>query len=604
MPGVDDPDDVPPIGSDGVDTSAPLLHRRTRRRTFLLAGNAIIGGLGAAVVYRGFQHPTPVAGPHSGQQPNAAPQLRVRRSITDLQDQYMAANRKPLEDLWRAWIGVKQLPPEDPRSFFTLGGYHGLPFRGIGATDPHFWGGYCHHGNVLFPTWHRLYLVKMEEALRSMPGCQDVTLPYWDETSADSLANGIPWALTRKTVELDGQTISNPLRSFIFNADVVESITTDGPAYGKPKGYETVRYPLSGLIGTPAASAATAAHNALYPDYDHNVMLLNQNITNWLAGTIVIGGQPERKGQIADNYRKCLDAPNYTVFSNMTSSSQWNDEVTHNSRPGPTVQSVDVPHNGIHLAVGGCDVPGYNQSPIEGANGDMGENETAGFDPIFFFHHCFVDRVFWLWQQRHGATDQLEILAGYRGTNSSDWQGPTPGRQPNTPLDLNTPLHPFTKPDGTPYTSADCINIETGLGFTYGPGSLQDLPAPAEPAPGRNSRVIAVSGINRGDIRGSFLVSAFGTTGGRRVHLGTEAVLSSWNVGDCADCDVKAFFEVPPVTSGIMPRATELMLAEKSSYEVEVHTHDRVIHPRGPVPATMRENPLPDDQPDFGFEIR
>lgn len=30
-----------------------------------------------------------------------------------------------------------------------------------------------------------------------------------------------------------------------------------------------------------------------------------------------------------------------------------------------------------------------------GSHGDMGENETAAFDPIFFFHHCNIDRMFW-----------------------------------------------------------------------------------------------------------------------------------------------------------------------------------------------------------------
>jgi tyrosinase len=63
---------------------------------------------------------------------------------------------------------------------------------------------------------------------------------------------------------------------------------------------------------------------------------------------------------------------------------------------------------------------------FRGANGDIGENENAGFDPIFFFLHCNVDRVFWMWQQRHQATEQLEIVSGYPGTNNAfDSQGPT-----------------------------------------------------------------------------------------------------------------------------------------------------------------------------------
>jgi tyrosinase len=585
--------------------AVPLWQRLSSRRKILVGAVAMVAVFAAAVGYRGFERRRPVIRPNSSPERNAKPQLRVRPSITDLQNQYTAGNKRPLEQLWRAWIGIERLPANDPRSFFTLAGYHGEPFRGPGATDEHYWGGYCQHGDVLFPTWHRVYLLKLEEALRSVPGCQDVTLPYWDETGADSLANGIPWALTRQTVELDGHTIPNPLRSFAFNADIVDNVKSDNLDYSKPKGYETVRYPLSGLVGTPDDSAATTAHNAQFPDYDHNVALLNQNITTWLAGTELINGKPDREGQVADNYQKCLDAPNYTVFSNKTSADQWNKD---NSPQGPLVQSLEAPHAGIHLAVGGFDVPNHpDRSPIAGANGDMGENETAAFDPIFFFHHCFVDRVFWLWQQRHGATDKLDIIAGYAGTDSHT-QGATPGMEPETPLTLDTPLYPFTKADGTPYTSMDCINIEK-LGITYGPGSLQGPPAPRTPT-GQDSRVIAVSGINPATIHGSFLVSAFGTTGGERVHLGTEAVLSHWNVSDCANChthpEVKAFFGVPPAATGLMRAATEDMLADTSSYAVEVRTRYGVIQPREPTTALAPQTRAAEinGQPDFRFEIK
>jgi tyrosinase len=63
---------------------------------------------------------------------NATPQLRVRRSIQELQDEYTAGDKKPLENLMRAWKAIKELPADDPRSFFMLGGYHGEPFRGAG----------------------------------------------------------------------------------------------------------------------------------------------------------------------------------------------------------------------------------------------------------------------------------------------------------------------------------------------------------------------------------------------------------------------------------------------------------------------------------------
>jgi len=194
--------------------------------------------------------------------------LRIRRSITDLQDDYTKGNKKPLEDVMRAWKGIKELPPNDPRSFFMLGGFHGEPFRGAGWGNSSYWGGYCNHGNVLFPTWHRVYLLKLEEALRSIDGCADVALPFWDETSDDSLKNGIPWALTQETFVLDGETIANPLRSFVFTANITDNIGSDDPSYSKPKGYETVRYPLSGLVG-PSDIAKTKAHNAQFPDPAH-----------------------------------------------------------------------------------------------------------------------------------------------------------------------------------------------------------------------------------------------------------------------------------------------------------------------------------------------
>src|SRR5215469_1822763 len=86
----------------------------------------------------------------------------------------------------------------------------------------------------------------------------------------------------------------------------------------------------------------------------------------------------------------------------------------------------------------------------------LGENETASFDPIFFFHHCFVDKVFWDWQNQHHATKKFDIIEGYPGTNSVDSQGPTPGVAGGTWLTLKSPLDPFKKgdnPDGPPMTS-------------------------------------------------------------------------------------------------------------------------------------------------------
>lgn len=72
--------------------------------------------------------------------------LRVRRSLEALQDDHENGKKKPLEPLMRAWKGIKELPPDDPRSFVTIG-----DFRGAGWGNPSYWGGYCNHGTSSFP---------------------------------------------------------------------------------------------------------------------------------------------------------------------------------------------------------------------------------------------------------------------------------------------------------------------------------------------------------------------------------------------------------------------------------------------------------------------
>ena len=221
---------------------------------------------------------------------------------------------------------------------------------------------------------------------------------------------------------LDGETIPNPLRSFVFNRNIKDHISSDDPDYSKPAGYETVRYPLSGLVGDERSREDHGAQRPV-PDYEQNVKLLDENVVAWLTTQIVVDGKVILTN-VNKKYRDCLNAPNYTVFSNTTSAAEWNDNLASGIEP---VVPLESPHNSIHLAVGGCDIPNYDRSPIDGANGDMGENDTAGLDPIFFFHHCFVDRVFWIWQKRHSCTDRLEIIPEYPRHQLGRQPGPDAG---------------------------------------------------------------------------------------------------------------------------------------------------------------------------------
>ncbi len=489
----------------------------------------------------------------------ATKNLKLRVSLLDLQIAYEKGNKKPLEDLMRAWKGIKELPPESPHSFFVLGGFHGEPFRAAGATDYNYWGGYCNHGNVLFPTWHRVYLLKLEEALQSIKGCENVSLPFWDETNDDTLKNGVPWPLTDEYFTFsNGETIPNPLRSFVLPVALEDKAIEDGTYnYSKPEGYETVRYPYSGLVGTPEDAAATEVHNAKYP-YNVGTAYLNDNVITWLTSSEIPNPNathPER-GFVLKQFENCLNAPNYTVFSNTTSAAEWNSQLDQGVDP---ITPLESPHNSIHLAVGGFDAPGYRASKVEGANGDMGENNTAGLDPIFFFHHCNIDRVFWLWQKKFKKTEQIELIAEYPGTNSSDGgTQPAVGQSPNSYLTLDSPLYPFKKSNivGDYYTSNDCVNIHN-LGYDYGKGSLDELAKPLlkAAAPVKSGgQLIKITKLNRAARKGSFIIAAYSHTidengNPQKELLGFEAVLSRWNVVKCANClthlETKAFIKIP-----------------------------------------------------------
>lgn len=53
-------------------------------------------------------------------------------------------------------------------------------------------------------------------------------------------------------------------------------------------------------------------------------------------------------------------------------------------------------HDQIHGWTGG------NNGTI---GGDMGSVAVAAFDPIFWSHHCMIDRIWYLWQLRHGMNN-------------------------------------------------------------------------------------------------------------------------------------------------------------------------------------------------------
>ncbi|RKL31424.1 hypothetical protein BFJ72_g11058 [Fusarium proliferatum] len=508
--------------------------------------------------------------------------MRVRRSLQELVSLYDSGDRTQLENLVRAFRKIQALPPNDPDSFFVIAGYHGEPFVKEDPTNPDWWGGYCQHQTVLFPTWHRAYLYRLENALRNaLPEATDLALPFWDECVTHGTAeNPIPWFVTARELPfpVDGKT-DNPLFSYTLQKGLEDNHSTrDASRYTKPAGYTTVRYPLSGLVGNPADKIDTDRHNAKYMDHKTNTKILNSNVKAWMDGTVKITPDGDPDTTLPDTYsvysrfQICLKAPNYTVFSNKASMAEW--IIENHGEPHYGV-ALEEPHNAIHLALGGFYEKGnYNADPILGANGDMGENETAAFDPIFYLHHAFIDYTFWQWQLRHDKTanGSLTVEAGKKGTISLG----DPTFPKGTALDTNSPLDPFKKPGGGFYTSNDVTDINE-LGYSYGPGSLDNDPARFEPPTEPIANIARVHNVSRADYAGSFVIRTHvELPSGEKVEVGREAVLSRWNVAACRNCqdhlDENSFIAIDDKTMEVLKGNADDK--EKIKFHVQIQSRE------------------------------
>ena len=59
---------------------------------------------------------------------------------------------------------------------------------------------------------------------------------------------------------------------------------------------------------------------------------------------------------------------------------------------GQTGRLEQTPHNDVHVMIGGW----------------MGDPATAAQDPIFWLHHCNIDRLWWSWQETHASSSDSQ----------------------------------------------------------------------------------------------------------------------------------------------------------------------------------------------------
>jgi tyrosinase len=223
-----------------------------------------------------------------------------------------------------------------------------------------------------FPTWHRPYVALYEQLLAGyFPGIisqysatnasvgqalqnasQTWRLPYWDWAINTSLPN--EW--TSNTIQIlgtDGNptSVTNPFSAYQFNP-----IDPSFAPYAPPDYPDYSQWPTT--IRQPTDSEDPNATSQ--PDVS------NQQLST-----------TDFKALILDLFPSQLFEPDpWGQFSNHT----W--DSIH--RGQPTLTSLEGIHDTIHTDVGG--------------EGHMGDPAVAAFDPIFWLHHCNVDRLLCLWQ--------------------------------------------------------------------------------------------------------------------------------------------------------------------------------------------------------------
>lgn len=163
---------------------------------------------------------------------------RTRKDVDSLSPQELATLKSAFE-------GLMNKEHTDPDSYFALAGLHWYP-------SPNF----CKHHENRYNPWHRAYLIRFEDAMRQVPGCDDVTLPWWDITKAPpSWLFEAPFADYTLPINIHPSypkgttTKRNSLESIAQNVASLDLQGTIADALGRSSWESFVSYTTNGIEG-------------------------------------------------------------------------------------------------------------------------------------------------------------------------------------------------------------------------------------------------------------------------------------------------------------------------------------------------------------------
>ncbi|MUG91674.1 tyrosinase family protein [Scytonema sp. UIC 10036] len=250
--------------------------------------------------------------------------------------------------------------------------WHILATEREDPNDPRHFRNAAHAGPAFLP-WHRYYLYRFERQLqKKIPG---VTIPYWDWTQdADDPFNSPIWDADFMGGNGDPED-NNLVKTGPFATDRWITINLDG----SPKG--GIQREFGKFIkGLPTQTNVRIAIEETPYDREPWSVDSSPSHRNRLEGFLPEGGA-------------------------------FNPDGTLNVAPDGTF--VLELHNQVHAWIGG----------------DMSNVFISPNDPVFWLHHCNVDRLWAIWQEKNPSQGYLPTGEGPEGHNLYDlmypWDGQT-----------------------------------------------------------------------------------------------------------------------------------------------------------------------------------
>ncbi|KAF4990549.1 hypothetical protein FGRMN_8410 [Fusarium graminum] len=428
------------------------------------------------------------------------PGMPLRHEISEVADPKTQEGK----DQWTLFVlaleRFKNLPVDDKLSYFQVAGIHDYPRVSWdqGKPEPRT-KGYCTHNTLIFSTWHRVYMMLYEQLIwknmneiidawelseteiaRWKKAADGWRLPYWDWARKQKYTQNfaLPQVLTLETVEIfppqdlkvpikNPETYPNPL--FGFENPEKKADGTPLPL-GQMPGNKSLwnikdndehnkgNSPANPDVLPWSLTTGTGRWGIKIDGEDYTGL---SGVNNFTAANEFIANMEKpdhwykyNPGNLSDSVNR-LFCKDYNSTWGTFASTKWPADAKK-AKNSPAWLSLEYIHNNVHNITGGFD---FDQSK---GVGHMSDVPVAAFDPIFWLHHCQIDRLLAIWQALY-----WDLWWDSEEPENPDPNPEEPYEPDATPNDLLEPFH--TKSNGSQtdvWTSNDVRNW-TKLGYQY-----------------------------------------------------------------------------------------------------------------------------------------